>query len=211
MARKRRIWYPGAVYHVMSRGNRRGALFRDKSDFISFLEFLAKIQRDYPFQIHAICLMDNHFHLLLETGEDKVSLIMQKLLHLYASDFNYKYHLSGHLFEGRFVSSIIEDDVYFLEVSRYIHLNPVKANMCNKPSEYCYSSYAFYVNNPMNLNMNDPVNWYLYGIVNTDRVLDYFGGDMGRYRAFVEEEISHEDHELHIRKEIKEDELWLPA
>lgn len=207
MPRKKRIWYPGATYHVMSRGNRRGTLFKDTDDYLTFLEYVSKIKNKYPFKIHSICLMTNHFHILLETQDESLSLIMQKILHLHASEFNNKYHLSGHLYEGRFASSIVEDDVYFLEVSRYIHLNPVKAYMVRNPLDYEYSSYDLFVSNQKS---DNPVNKLMDDLVDTSRVLNCFHGNKEQYRMFVEGKLSHAEQEMLIQKEMKEDEMWLP-
>ena len=145
MARKKRVWYPGAVYHVMSRGNRRTAIFKDHSDYIHFLHIIKLISEKHPFTIHSICLMTNHFHLVMETADIELWRIMQKILSIYAEEFNHRYGYNVHLFEGRYISSIIEDDRYFLEVSRYIHLNPVKALMVREPIAYEYSSYGLFV------------------------------------------------------------------
>ena len=139
------MWYPGAVYHVMSRGNRRDALFKEKEDYLTFLEYLAAAKEDMPFTLHACCLMTNHFHLSLETGEVSLSRIMQKILHNYSRYFNDKYKYTGHVFEKRFTDCLIRNDRYFLEVSRYIHLNPVKAMMVRGPLDYKYSSYRLFV------------------------------------------------------------------
>ena len=209
MARKPRIWYPGAIYHVMSRGNRRSVIFQDKGDYIRFLLHLQKVQQEMPFTLHSICLMSNHFHMLIETDQDDVSSIMQKLLSLYAEDYNRIHSLTGHVFEGRFTSCLIEDNYYFLEVSRYIHLNPVKANIVYKPMQYTYSSYRFFVTDKKKHGVK-PLD--LIGkLIDTSRVLSYFAPDsFATYREFVEGANSHEKHELIIQSDIKEDELWLP-
>jgi len=146
LPRKKRIWYPGATFHVMSRGNRRGSIFKDRSDYIEFIEQIYAVRKLYPFKVHALCLMTNHFNMLIETGDIALSKIMHKLLLLYAANYNIKYKLTGHLFENRYVAQIIEDERYFLEVSRYIHLNPVKAQMVREPLTYEYSSYTAYMN-----------------------------------------------------------------
>ena len=145
MARKKRIWYPGATYHVMSRGNRRNAIFKDKSDYIAFLEYLQLVKDDLPFKIHSLCLMTNHFHMSIETYDIELWKIMHKLLLMYSANYNIKYKLTGHLFENRYTARLIEDERYFLEVSRYIHLNPVKAQMVKNPMDYEYSSYRLFV------------------------------------------------------------------
>lgn len=140
MARPKRIWYKGAVYHVMSRGNRRKRIFTDDADYIFFLKCINKLKHYYDFKVHTICLMTNHFHMIIETGETTISKIMQELLSAYAEYYNQRYRFQGHLFEGRFRSKLIENEAYFLESSRYIHLNPIKACMCllhNKSTQSC--------------------------------------------------------------------------
>lgn len=98
MSRKKRIWYPGATYHVMSRGNRRNVLFKDTLDYMRFLECIALSKERYGFKIHALCLMTNHFHIAVETAQEELWKIMQKILHPYSMDFNHKYNFTGHLF-----------------------------------------------------------------------------------------------------------------
>ncbi len=209
MPRKRRIWYPGATYHVMSRGNRRNALFKDRADYIQFLEYISLIKEKFPFKIHSICLMTNHFHILLETQEIELSKIMQKILHLYASQFNNKYGFTGHLFEGRFTSCLIEDDIYFIEVSRYIHLNPVKAQMVREPLGYEYSSYGSFVGDKDIKRKR--IAKYIEDLVDTSRVLSAFRNNGSeQYRMFVEGKISHAEQEMLIQKDMKEDDMWLP-
>lgn len=139
MARKKRIWYPGATYHVMSRGNRRYSIFKDELDYKMFIECLKCVKNQYDFKIYSICLMTNHFHMIVDSGNTEIWKIMHKLLLSYAASYNMKYKLTGHLFENRYVGQIIEDDTYLLEASRYIHLNPVKAQMVREPLAYKYS------------------------------------------------------------------------
>ena len=183
MPRKNRIWYPGAIYHVMSRGNRRSEIFLKDNDYELFLMYLKMIRDKLGFKIHSICLMTNHFHILIETETVELSKIMQKLLSMYAEEFNYIHGFTGHLFEGRYTAKLIEDERYFLEVSRYIHLNPVKANMVREPLDYDYSRYG----------------------------IEYFDkGDWKEYRMFVEGKNSHEEQELLIQKDMKENDMWLP-
>ena len=95
MPRKKRVWYPGAVYHVMSRGNRRAAIYKDHTDYIHFLEILSIVKERYPFSVHSLCLMTNHFHLLLETKETELWRIMQKLLSVYAEEFITSISITG--------------------------------------------------------------------------------------------------------------------
>ena len=205
MARKKREWYPGAIYHVMSRGNRQKAIFKDEDDYIQFLNYIKIVQQKYPFKLHAYCLMTNHFHLEIETNQDEIWKIMQKILSLYSSEFNHKDKYVGHVFQGRYASSLIEDDTYFLEVSRYIHLNPVKAGMVREALDYEYSSYSQYVNQNYDNSKLDSCE------VNIEKVLSLFGkqGKEG-YRLFVEGKQSHIEKELLIMKDMGENELWLP-
>lgn len=91
MARQKRVWYPGATYHVMSRGNRRSAIFQDRGDYLHFLEVTRIIKEKYPFKIHSLCLMTNHFHMVIETISTELWRIMQKLLSVYAEEFNHKH------------------------------------------------------------------------------------------------------------------------
>ena len=208
MARKKRIWYSGATYHVMSRGNRRAAIFADRYDYILFLGYILKIREKHPFKVHSICLMTNHFHMAIETGEDELWKIMQKILSVYAEEYNHRYNYTGHLFEGRYVAQIIEDERYFLEVSRYIHLNPVKAQMVRNPLDYEYSSYGLFVNPPgedpeSTGRSKDKFAGLIAELVDTDRVLEVFKHNRReQYRMFVEGKMSHAEQELLIQKDM---------
>ena len=217
MPRKKRIWYPGATYHVMSRGNRRTAIFKEQRDYIDFLDCMQRIREKSPFTIHSLCLMTNHFHMAIETSDTEIWKIMQKLLSVYAEEFNHRYSFSGHLFEGRYISCLIEDERYFLEVSRYIHLNPVKAMMVREPLTYKYSSYGLFVNDfykndgAENKEKRGIFQSMMEELVDTSRVLSCFRNNpQEQYRMFVEGKISHVEKELLIQKEMKEDDLWLP-
>ncbi len=210
MARKKRIWYPGATYHVMSRGNRRTAIFKDISDHLRFLECVQIIKEKYPFRIHSLCLMSNHFHFAVETQEIELWRIMQKILSIYAEEFNHKYNFTGHVFESRYTACLIEDDRYFLEVSRYIHLNPVKAMMVREPLAYEYSSYGMFVNSD-GMKARNQAEKMISDLVDTSRVLSCFKYEpKEQYRMFVEGKISHAEQEMLIQKDIKEDDMWLP-
>lgn len=211
MSRKKRVWYPGATYHVMSRGNRRTKLYKDRSDHMRFLECIESCREKYDFKIHSICLMTNHFHMILETGNDELWKIIQRILHPYSMDFNSKYNFTGHVFESRYTAVIIEDERYFLEASRYIHLNPVKAQMVREPLAYEYSSYGLFVNREDDCNKQTKVSKLIEELVDTDRVLDAFhNNSREQYRMFVEGKISHAEQELLIQKDMKEDDMWLP-
>ncbi|BDV43603.1 transposase [Geotalea uraniireducens] len=141
MARPLRIEYPGAYYHVTSRGNERKDIFKSRRDREKFLDYLSSATERYGAAVHAYCLMSNHYHLLLETPEGNLSEIMRHINGAYTTYFNIKRKRSGHLFQGRYKAILIEADEYLVELSRYIHLNPVKAGMVEKPEQHKWSSY----------------------------------------------------------------------
>ncbi|WP_245983580.1 transposase [Ammoniphilus oxalaticus] len=124
MARKHRIWYPGASYHIMCRGNRRHDIFRDDEDREYYLSILLHVQSKFPHLLHSYCLMTNHVHLQIQTKDDSISKIMKRINMLYSIYVNRKYNVVGYLFQGRYRSELIDSDAYQLETSRYIHLNP---------------------------------------------------------------------------------------
>lgn len=214
MSRKKREWYPGATYHVMSRGNRRTSLYKDKSDYLRFLECVSLAKHQYGCKIHALCLMTNHFHMIVETDRTELWKIMQKVLHPYSMDFNHKYSFTGHLFESRYTACIIEDETYFLEASRYIHLNPVKAQMVRCPLDYEYSSYRAFFDDSMEddrAGISAKPENIIKDLVDTSRVLGGFhNNSREQYRMFVEGKISHAEQEMLIQKDMKEDDMWLP-
>ena len=204
MARNKRIWYPGAVYHVMSRGSRKAEIFKDYEDYILFLKTLAKTKAKYPFRLHAVCLMSNHFHMALETEDTALWIIMRDLLSIYAAVFNYKHKLTGHLFEGRYTSKLIEDERYFLAVCRYIHLNPVKARIVPVPLDYEFSSYRMFVQDPP-LGQESRAAELMSGLVDTSRVHAFFlPNPREQYRLFVEESRTSEEEEKQIQADINE-------
>jgi putative transposase len=141
MARPLRIEFPGALYHVTSRGNERKAIFRSDRDRLAFLEFLGKATTRFGWSVTAYVLMTNHFHLVIQTPEANLSRGMQWLNGKYAGWYNRKRERVGHLFQGRFKSFLIEKETYFAEVLRYVVLNPVAAKIVERPEEYRWSSY----------------------------------------------------------------------
>lgn len=199
MSREKRIWYPGATYHVMSRGVRRSSICKDLSDYEMFCMILKNTMEKEPFKLHSYCMMTNHLHLQITTITTEIWKIMNRLLGSYAKTFNQRYGYTGHLFESRYTSCIIEDPVYFLEVSRYIHLNPVRAGMVREPLEYPYSSYEYYVSQKSN------------PLLEKDKILSFFATNPAeQYRRFVEGVVSHKEHESLIQKDMGENENWLP-
>jgi len=145
MARPLRIQYEGAFYHITARGNERKKIFLNTTDYDKFKEYIKNSQEKYRFILHAYVLMSNHIHFLIETPEGNLSRVMHAVIGSYTTYFNKKRQRSGHLFQGRYKAILIEKDSYLLELSRYIHLNPVKATMVEKPEDYPFSSYRSYV------------------------------------------------------------------
>ncbi|WP_100407536.1 transposase [Bacillus solitudinis] len=150
MARKPRVWFPGATFHVTSRGNLRASIFYDDADRLRYLSLLEKNRSQYPFYLHAYCLMTNHIHLLFETIDTPTKDIIKRLHSLYAIYFNKRHDMSGHLFQGRYHAELINDAPYFLEASKYIHLNPVEAKMISSPADYWWSSYSAFISSISN-------------------------------------------------------------
>ena len=172
MARPLRIEYPNAVYHVFSRGNERKDIFRGEADYELFLSILIEACLTYDLIIHAYSLMPNHFHLLLETKDSNLSLAMKRILGLYTVCFNRRHKRIGHLFQGRYKALLVDKDNYFHELSRYIHLNPVKAKLVKSPEDHPWSSMKHY--------LKDKAPGFLY----RDFTLDSFKSKSD-YRRFV--------------------------
>ncbi|WP_258000465.1 transposase [Bacillus sp. Marseille-P3661] len=160
---------------MTARGNRRTSLFHNREDYLTYLNLLLEVKEMAPFILHSYCLMTNHIHLQLETTTHHIKVIMKELHSKYAVYFNKKYNYIGHVFQGRYGAELIEDDHYFLEVSRYIHRNPLEASMVECLSSYEWSSYPAYV--------NLTENQYVY----LQRTLHYFPDPkFQNYKRFVE-------------------------
>ena len=153
MPRKLRIEYEGAIYHVMNRGNRREPIFRDDADRKHFLETLAKCCTKTDWQVHALCLMGNHFHLVVETPKANLVAGMKWFLGTYTARFNRRHKLFGHLFSGRYKALVVDavSPGYFRTVCEYVHLNPVRAKLlaAEQPLRaYAWSSFPEYLKPP---------------------------------------------------------------
>jgi len=141
MARPKRILLENAVYHVTSRGNERQKIVRDDKDRWTFLRVLAEAIEEHHVWLHAWVLMDNHFHLVVETPEKNLPSFMAHLNGVYTQKFNIRYHRSGHLYQGRYKAIHVDKNVYLKELSRYVVLNPVRAKMVEHPKQRSWSSY----------------------------------------------------------------------
>jgi REP element-mobilizing transposase RayT len=144
MARQWRITFPGAFYHIMSRGNERQDIFRCDDDRKMFLDLIGDFSERFEIDVFAYVLMDNHFHLLLRTREANLPKAMQWLGTTYTRKFNNRHDRSGHLFQGRYKSILVENDQYMLHLSCYIHRNPLRAGIISRLADYRWSSYPSY-------------------------------------------------------------------
>jgi putative transposase len=141
MARPLRIEFDGALYHVTSRGNERKAIFKDDTDRKLFLDTLARVKDRFHWICHAYCLMNNHYHLVIETPDGNLSRGMRQLNGVYTQAYNRRHDRAGHLFQGRFKGIVVQKETHFLEVCRYVVLNPVRAKAVRDPREWKWSSY----------------------------------------------------------------------
>ncbi len=137
--------YPGSFHHVYLRGVDRQAIFLDAADRFRFLESIEKAYKKYKFKVHAYCLMDNHYHLYIESVEGNLSSVMHKINTAYVRYFNIKYDRLGPLFERRFNSKVVQSNNYSLTVMAYIHNNPVKDGLVREVDQYLWSSYPIYI------------------------------------------------------------------
>lgn len=141
MSRPIRIEFPGALYHVTARGDRREDIFEDDQDRQTFLATLEQVITRFNWTCYAWCLMDNHYHLLIQTPDGNLSKGMRQLNGVYTQASNRRYLRVGHLFQGRFKAVLVDGDAYLLELARYVVLNPVRAGMVKKPADWSWSSY----------------------------------------------------------------------
>jgi len=183
MGRPLRIEFENAVYHITSRGNERKKIYRDDGDKKRFLGLLEDYKNRYNFLIHCFVLMDNHYHLVIETLRPNLIKIMHGLNSGYTGYFNKKYKRSGHLFQGRYKAIIVDKENYLLELSRYVHLNPLRAKIINKPQDYKWSSYGGYIRKKEVNNLNN-YNWLLSIFGNKEKK------SRRQYKEFVEEGIA---------------------
>lgn len=202
MARKPRIEFEGAFYHIITRGNQRQKIFRDEEDYKQYLEILARYKDLYKYHIYAYVLMNNHVHLLIETGETPLSKILQGINQSYTARFNKRYKTVGHLFQGRYKAILCDKNSYLLSLVKYIHLNPVRARLIKTPEEYPWSSCRAY---------NKPVR---ESIIDEEQVLRMFSENKGRarqlYQAYASDGIAVKKEDIYstIDKRILGDERF---
>lgn len=173
MARPYRLLGEHYLYHITSRGDDRKKIYVDNSDYKKFLQYILNAKEKYKFYLYAYALMPNHYHLLIETVQPNLSKIMQYINTSYTISYNVKHGRCGHLFQGRYKSILVDKDSYFLELTRYIHLNPVRAKRVQDPEKYRWSSYQGY----MKKNGD--------GYIDREYLNQYLNMSANQYRAFV--------------------------
>ncbi|MEK7849998.1 MAG: transposase [Candidatus Omnitrophota bacterium] len=144
----KRLIVKGGIYHVIQRAPGKEYVFVEDNDYLYFLKLLKETAQDFKIKIYCFALLPNHLHLLLEIEEENLSLAMQNLFRLYATYFNKKYERKGHVFSGRFRAPFCNDETYLLTASAYIHVNPLKANLCQNFRDYRWSSVHLYIDRP---------------------------------------------------------------
>ena len=178
MARPLRVEYKGAFYHVTARGNERKRIFFKESDYKKFKDYLVQAQDKHDYFLHCYMLMTNHFHLLIETPNGNLRKIMHFINGSYTDYINRRRRRSGHLFQGRYKAILIDKDNYLMELSRYVHLNPVRAQMVERPEDYPHSSYRSYI-----LKRKEEL---VYRDLILSMVSRGDGNSLKEYKAFVE-------------------------
>lgn len=144
MARRPRIHYEGALYHVICRGNNGEYIFKNDEDKKEYFEIIIRYKKRYGFKLYSYCLMDNHIHMLIEVGEVPLSKIMQGIQQVYTQMFNKKYNRKGHVFQQRYKAILCNKDNYLLSLIRYIHQNPIRAGI-REGFDYPWSSHSQYI------------------------------------------------------------------
>ncbi len=204
MARKPRIEFEGAFYHIITRGNQRQKIFKDPYDYTKYLDLLVRYKKTHPFRLHAYVLMSNHVHLLIETGPVPLSKILQGINQSYTAYFNKTYKTVGHLFQGRYKAILCDRDQYLLSLLKYIHLNPVRAKIAKTPEVYPWSSHPCYAHKTKG---NE--------LIDEDQALRLFSEDKTKarklYRAYMDDGLAVDKDDIYttIDQRVLGDEIFL--
>lgn len=185
MTRPLRIEFPGAVYHITSRGNTKQLIFLDEEDRKTFLNVLSSVVTRFNWVCHAYCLMNNHYHVLIETPEGNLTRGMRQLNGVYTQIFNQRHQRTGHLYQGRYGAILVEKQSHLLSLCRYVGLNPVRAKLVSRPEQWRWSSYRATLGEA-----RKP------GFLTTDWILSQFGHERReatrRYRMYLREGVGME-------------------
>jgi len=192
MSRPWRIEYEGALYHLLSRGNERSDIFMDEKDRSSFLDVAGEMSERFDIDIFAYVLMDNHYHLLIRTRRANLKKAMQWFGTTYTQRFNRRHFRSGHLFQGRYKSIIIQNDAYLLQLSYYIHRNPLRAGIVNRLADYRWSSYRVYAYG------RKPPKW-----LSTEMILAHFADNQDRFRNYRLKVQQYASEEKHLFEDLR--------
>jgi len=171
MARPYRLQGENCFYHITSRGDDRKRIFLNDKDYKKFFEYVLTAKQRFKFYVYAYCLMPNHYHLLLETTQPNLSAIMHYVNSSYTTFYNIKHKRCGHLLQGRFKSIVVDKDSYLQELSRYIHLNPVRSNIADNPDKYLWSSFMGYMGKKDD-------------IIDLDKIKTVINMNSNQYRSF---------------------------
>ncbi|SNS61921.1 REP element-mobilizing transposase RayT [Anaerovirgula multivorans] len=184
------------IYHILLRGINRQTIFEEEEDAIKYLETLKNYQDKSGYKLYAYCLMGNHIHLLLKEEKEELGIIMRRIGASYVYWYNDKYNRCGHLFQDRYKSETVEDDRYLLAVLRYIHQNPLKAELVKNIVDYKWSSYCEYIKNDE--------------IIDTDFILELFGEERKKaiesFKLFHEESKNERCIDINEKKKISDSE-----
>jgi REP element-mobilizing transposase RayT len=195
MSRPIRIEFPDALYHVTARGDRREDIFEDDADRQMFLSTLEQVVTQFNWLCYAWCLMDNHYHLMIQTPDGNLSKGMRQLNGVYTQTSNRRHKRVGHLFQGRFKAILVDSDTYLLELTRYVVLNPVRAGMVKKPEDWSWSSYR------SSVGLEPAAPW-----LEVDGLLAQFGKRRSlaqqRYSQFVSEGINGNSPWLNLKGQV---------
>ena len=179
-----------SIYHISVRGNNKQSIFCDDEDRVEYLKRLKRYKERYMVDIYAYCLMTNHIHLLIFDNDQDISKFMQGLNLSYAIYFNNKYNYTGHLFQERFSSQLVKNEAYLIYVSKYIHRNPIKAQLVQQPEAYKWSSYTVYLGEVDR-----------FKIVDTGFVLSFFAPTYEEAQLLYEQYVSQQE-EQELGEEI---------
>lgn len=195
MVRPLRIEFPGALYHVTARGNAQQDIFLDDEDRRRFVQVLERVVSRFHLLLHAYCLMDNHFHLVVETPEANLSKAMRQLNGVYTQAFNQRHRRVGHVLQGRSKAIIVDRDGYLLELCRYVVLNPVCTRSVRRPDAYRWPSYRATAGLAPTL-----------PFLTVDWLLSQFGRQRAtaqrKYRAFVDEDLDRDSPLAHVQGQV---------
>jgi REP element-mobilizing transposase RayT/DNA-binding CsgD family transcriptional regulator len=192
MSRAWRIEYEGAYYHLLSRGNEGGDIFVDKDDRFVFLDTLGEMSERFEMDVYAYVLMDNHYHLLVRTRQANLKKAMHWFGTTYTHRYNRRHFRSGHLFQGRYKSIIVQNDAYLLQLSYYIHRNPLRAGMVKRLADYRWSSYRIYGYG------KKPPDW-----LTTELILSHFRGLQDKHKNYREKVQRYAKEEKHLFEDLR--------